>query len=143
MSEVEAVVEILGGKRALGAEPRRESDFIPLVREGVPFSAFQKASESLDLSLTDVERALGLSARSLLRRKHGRLNPVESERFLRLVRVVARAEHVLGARDAAIDWLRTPNPALGGEKPILLLDTEIGADTVNEVLGRIEYTVYS
>src|SRR6266542_3912766 len=94
MSEMEAVVEILGGKRALG-----------------------------------------VSARSLLRRKHGRLNPVESERFLRLVRIVARAEHVLGARDAALDWLRTPNPALGGEKPISLLDTEIGADAVNEVLG--------
>src|SRR6266567_4204712 len=72
MSEMEAVVEILGGKRALGAEPRRESDFIPLVREGVPFRAFQKASKSLDLSLADLERALGLSARSLLRRKHGR-----------------------------------------------------------------------
>ncbi len=99
MSEMEAVVEILGGKRALGAEPRRESDF-------------------------------------------GRLSPVESERFLRLVRIVARAEHVLGARDAALDWLRTPNPALGGEKPISLLDTGIGADAVNEVLGRIEYTVY-
>jgi putative toxin-antitoxin system antitoxin component (TIGR02293 family) len=94
------------------------------------------------LSLTDLERALGLSARSLLRRKHGRLNPVESERFLRLVRVVARAEHVLGARDAALDWLRTANPALGGKQPISLLDTEIGAEAVNEVLGRIEYTVY-
>ena len=142
MSEMDAVVEILGGKRTLGADPRRESDFIPIVREGVPFPAFQKASASLELSLTDLERALGLSARSLLRRKRGRLTPVESERFLRLVRVVARAEHVLGARDAALDWLRTPNPALGGEKPMSLLDTEIGAHAVNEVLGRIEYTVY-
>lgn len=142
MSEMAAVVAILGGKRALGAEPRRESDFIPLVREGVPFPAFRKASESLELSLSDLERALGLSARSLQRRKHGRLNPVESERFLRLVRVVARAEHVLGARDAALDWLRTPNPALGGEPPLSLLDTEIGAEAVNQVLGRIEYTVY-
>ncbi|HEY6909219.1 MAG TPA: MbcA/ParS/Xre antitoxin family protein [Myxococcales bacterium] len=65
-----------------------------------------------------------------------------TERFLRLVRMVARAEHVLGARDAALDWLRTPNPALEGEKPISLLDTEVGAESVNEVLGRLEHTVY-
>lgn len=142
MSEVEVVVRILGGKRALGAAPRRERDLIPIVREGVPFPAFRKASKALDLSLGDVERALGLSARSLLRRRHGRLTPVESERFLRLVRAVARAEHVLGARDAALDWLRTPNAALGGEPPISLLDTEIGAGAVHEVLGRIEHTVY-
>ncbi len=142
MSEMEAVVELLGGKRALGMEPRRERDLIPLVREGVPFRAFRAASDSLDLSLADLQGALGLSARSLLRRKQGRLNPVESERFLRLVRTVARAEHVLGARDAALDWLQTPNPSLGGEKPISLLDTEIGARSVGEVLGRIEFTVY-
>jgi putative toxin-antitoxin system antitoxin component (TIGR02293 family) len=142
MSEMESVVEILGGKRALGSEPQRESDFIPLVRRGVPFPAFRKASDALDLSLADLERALGLSARTLLRRKHGRLSPVESERFLRLVRVVARAQHVLGARDAALDWLRTPNAALEGAAPISLLDTEIGAATVLEVLGRIEHTVY-
>ncbi len=143
MTETERVIQILGGKKALGAQPRSETDLIDLVREGVPFPAFRKATSELHLSLRDVEKALRLSSRSLLRRKAGRLTEVESERVLRLVRVVARAEHVLGAREAALDWLTSSNRALGGERPLNLLDTELGAKRVLDVLGRIEYGVYS
>lgn len=143
MSEAERVVELLGGKKALGVKPHTEGDFIDLVRKGMPFAAFRKATSALDLSLRDVEKALGLSSRSLLRRKSGRLSAVESERILRLVRVVARAEHVLGDRAAALDWLSSSNRALGGDEPVSLLDTELGAKRVLDVLGRIEHGVYS
>lgn len=143
MSETERVIEMLGGRKTLGVRPHTETEFIELVRKGVPFRAFQKATSTLQLSLREVEKVLGLSARSLLRRKAGRLTAIESERVLRLVRVVARAEHVLGARDAALDWLTSPNRALAGEQPLRLLDTEFGAKRVLDVLGRIEYGVYS
>jgi putative toxin-antitoxin system antitoxin component (TIGR02293 family) len=109
----------------------------------MPFAAFRKATSALDLSLRDVEKALGLSSRSLLRRKTGRLSAIESERILRLVRVVARAEHVLGDREAALDWLSSSNRALGGDEPVSLLDTELGAKRVLDVLGRIEHGVYN
>ena len=62
---------------------------------------------------------------------------------MRLVRVAARAEHVLGDRPTALDWLSSPNRALGGEKPIGLLDTDLGADQVLQALGRIEFGVYA
>lgn len=141
-SEVESVRALLGGKKTLGTAPRSPDDFIALVRRGLPFPAFRRASAALALSLRDIEGALGLSARSLHRRKAGRLNAVESERFIRLVRVAARAEHVLGERAAALDWLSSPNRALAGEKPIALLDTDLGAERVLQVLGRLEFGVY-
>lgn len=40
-------------------------------------------------------------------------------------------------------WLAMPNKALGGKKPLDLLDTELGAKQVEQILGRIESGVYS
>jgi putative toxin-antitoxin system antitoxin component (TIGR02293 family) len=115
---------------------------VALVRKGLPFLSFRKATSELNMSLRDVERVLGLSARSIQRRRAGRLTPLESERILRLIRVAARAESVLGDAPAALDWLASPNRALDGEPPMNLLDTDLGAKQVFDVLGRIEHGVY-
>ena len=77
------------------------------------------------------------------RKVSGRLLPEESERVYRLAKVVALAESVLGAREKARHWLNTPNRALGNVTPLSLLETEAGADEVTNVLGRIEFGVYS
>lgn len=60
----------------------------------------------------------------------------------RCVRVVARASHVLGEENGK-RWLRTSNRALGGRCPVDLLDTDPGSRQVEELLGRIEFGVYS
>lgn len=36
-----------------------------------------------------------------------------------------------------------PNRALGGERPLALLDSDVGSLAVERVLGRIEHGVYS
>ncbi len=144
ISEIESVAALLGGRKALGADLTSEADFIALVRQGMPLPAFEAVRSKLQLTLGQIEQTLGISPRSLLRRKKGRrLSKTESELLLRLARVVARAEHVLGARDAALEWLATPNRALRGDKPFNLLDTELGAKRVLDLLGRIEFGVYT
>ena len=78
------------------------------------------------------------------RRKHtGHLSPDESERLYRLAKILAFAESVLGDKAKARHWLNSPNRALGNVTPLSLLETEAGADEVANVLGRIEYGVYS
>lgn len=42
-----------------------------------------------------------------------------------------------------MDWLKEPNPALGGAVPYDLLSTDEGFQQVNDILTRIEYGVYS
>lgn len=143
MSETELVLAILGGRKTLGSLLQSERDFTEVARRGIPFPAFEKVTASLHLSLGQIEAALGLSKRTLQRRRAGRLTATESERVLRLARTAARAEKVLGEREAALDWLNTPNRALGGERPLELLDTEFGAKRVHDTLGRIEYGVYT
>jgi putative toxin-antitoxin system antitoxin component (TIGR02293 family) len=96
--------------------------------------------DSAGLSLKEVAGSLDLSARSLQRRrKQGRLARYESDRVYRLARLLALAKHYLGDADAAGHWLKCPNRALGGAKPIDLVDTEPGARAIENLLGRIAY----
>ena len=56
---------------------------------------------------------------------------------------MARAERVLGDRENALSWLDEGIPALGGATPLSRLSTETGYREVMDVLGRIEYGVYT
>lgn len=59
-----------------------------------------------------------------------------------LVTVVARAIEVFGTRDKAVDWLRTPLPALSHRTPISIMNTSAGVEQIEDVLGRIEHGVW-
>jgi len=89
-------------------------------------------------------RILRIPARTLARRKNTELplSAAESERFLRFIRILARAEEVLGERAAALTWMRTPNNSLGSVSPEEILDTDIGATAVLDALGRLQHGVY-
>lgn len=86
-----------------------------------------------------------IPARTLSRRKaSGRLSPDESERLLRISRIVDQAVALFeGDHDAAMQWLQTPQPALNREKPLDFARTEIGAREVEDLIGRLEYGVFS
>ena len=92
-----------------------------------------------------LSRKLGIPQRTLTRRLSEALllTPAESDRTARMARVYANAVEMIGDDEKAIAWLNTPNRALAGEKPLDRLDTDVGARTVEDVLGPIAYGVYS
>jgi putative toxin-antitoxin system antitoxin component (TIGR02293 family) len=57
----------------------------------------------------------------------------------RLARITGLAKYYLGEDHAANRWLKRPNAALAGKIPLELMDTEPGARSVENVLGRIAY----
>lgn len=61
----------------------------------------------------------------------------------RLARILAHARRTFGSDEAVSAWLKAPNRALGGATPLDLLETELGADEVETVLGRLDYGVIS
>lgn len=114
------------------------------VRKGLPFSSFEAVSKHLDISPQHITTVLGIPPRTIARRKAARyLTPQESDRLYRLARAVAQTIEVLGTIEKARVWLKTPNRALGGEVPLDLLDTDIGARQVDEVLLRLSYGIFS
>jgi putative toxin-antitoxin system antitoxin component (TIGR02293 family) len=92
-----------------------------------------------------LSRKLGIPQRTLTRRlsEGSLLTSAESDRTVRMARLYAHAVEMLGDQEKATEWLRTPNRALGGERPLDQLDTDTGARMVEDVLGRIAYGVYS
>ena len=141
---LDAVEHVLGGKSVLGVKPRSALDWIEMVREGIPAAAVEPILDAVGLSQSELARALGIPERTLARRKReGLLNSEESSKLLRLARVISRAQQVFDKPPAAVDWLKAPNAALRGHAPLNLLDTDIGAESVLDTLGRIEHGVFA
>jgi putative toxin-antitoxin system antitoxin component (TIGR02293 family) len=69
-------------------------------------------------------------------RRGQRLTAEESDRLARAVWLAAYAEEAVGNVEKAARWLRTPNRALVGKRP---LDSDVGTRMVEQVLGRVEY----
>ncbi|HSF48448.1 MAG TPA: antitoxin Xre/MbcA/ParS toxin-binding domain-containing protein, partial [Burkholderiales bacterium] len=101
-------------------------------------------ARAAELTQTELSQALMISERTLVRRKkEGALSSQESAKLLRVARVLDRAIEVFENRGAALDWLKSANPALGGATPLSLLDTDLGAEAVFDTLGRIEHGVFA
>ena len=143
--ETEAIARVLGGRRVLGRTINKPDDLAELVRKGLPAISITALAEKLDLGNMVLSLKLGIPQRTLTRRlsQGARLTAAESDRTVRLARVYASAVEMIGDEENAVAWLRTPNRALGGERPLDQLDTDIGAREVEDILGRIAYGVYS
>jgi putative toxin-antitoxin system antitoxin component (TIGR02293 family) len=73
----------------------------------------------------------------------GTLKPELSDRLVRIANIFTIAREVLESEERAARWLREPNRAMRGDIPLRMLDTEIGAREVEQVLCRLEHGVYS
>ncbi|MGH6916295.1 MAG: antitoxin Xre/MbcA/ParS toxin-binding domain-containing protein [Geminicoccaceae bacterium] len=61
----------------------------------------------------------------------------------RLQRVRLYAVEVFEDEEDAKEWLHRPNPALDGQRPIVMAETEEGEKLVRMALGRIDHGVYT
>jgi putative toxin-antitoxin system antitoxin component (TIGR02293 family) len=119
-------------------------EWVSAIRRGIPSSAVDALTAFLLVSQTEFSDALDIPVRTLVRRKgEGLLNSEESAKLVRVARVIQRAEEVFDNPVSARDWLKSANTSLGGETPMSLLDTEIGAEAVIDTLGRIEHGVFA
>ncbi|HEY7390986.1 MAG TPA: antitoxin Xre/MbcA/ParS toxin-binding domain-containing protein [Bryobacteraceae bacterium] len=143
--ELQAIADVLGGRKILGKTVREPEDLARLVRKGLPAISVTALAEKLHLGNRVIGQKLGIPQRTLTRRLSdaSRLTPAESDRTVRMARVYANAVEMIGDREKATAWLETPNRALGGDRPLDLLDTDVGTRMVEDVLGRIAYGVYS
>jgi putative toxin-antitoxin system antitoxin component (TIGR02293 family) len=139
-----SIETLLGGRGVLAERPRTALDWVSVIRQGIPATAVDALTRALRVSQTELAAALGIPERTLARRKKdGTLNSEETAKLVRLARVVGRAEEVFEDLNCAIDWLKFPNAALGGATPLSLLDTDVGAESVLDTLGRIEHGVFA
>src|SRR5579859_3982632 len=111
VNELQAVVDELGGAPALGWPLKTDADLQTAIRKGFPQSVVAEVMHASGLSLKELAATLDLSARSLQRRREGRLARYESDRLYRLARIIALAKYYLGDGGKATRWLKRPNRA--------------------------------
>jgi putative toxin-antitoxin system antitoxin component (TIGR02293 family) len=70
------------------------------------------------------------------------LSHQETERAVRVRRVLAQAEQVFGSHDKALLWLRTPGDRLNNRTPLSMLPTEAGGRLVESMLWQIDDGIY-
>lgn len=112
-----------------------------LVR-GVPAAWAETLIKSKLLSREDVARVIPI--RTLNRRVAERqpLTLREGDALARLVRIVRHARDAFDDPAVADAWLRSANPALGGDMPIVMASSDAGARQAEDVLARFEAGVF-
>lgn len=142
---IQTLPEVLGGVAVLGRAVASSRALAELVREGLPAESLSQLARRLDLRQAEISAKIGIPQRTLTRRlaRHARLTAAESDRTVRLAQVYANAVDSLGSEEKAAQWLKTPNRALRGNRPLDQLDTDPGVREVEDVLGRIAFGVYS
>ena len=111
------------------------------IRQGVSVELVDGVLADGRLTAAELDR-LALPRKTLAhRRTLGRLTPEQSDRLVRILRVIEQAEQTFADVAKARIWLRRPTTALGDHAPLDLLDTDIGAREVEILLGRIEHGI--
>jgi putative toxin-antitoxin system antitoxin component (TIGR02293 family) len=135
------VFDVVGGPAVVGQSAATGIDLVKLVRHGLPVGTVEYVLDSGRLTLAELDHIV-LPRKTLAnRRKLGTLTPEQSDRLVRVARVLAAAEETFGSREKAGAWLRRPTQVLAGEAPLHLLDTDEGARAVETLLGRIGHGI--
>ena len=151
ISEVESTtkhykkfIEILG-KKYLKATVESPYDFILIANRGVNANVIKNFRIYFDLPRDSAAQMLNISSPTLYRwmRTNKNLDRNFSVKLFEITDLFLFGSEVFGSKAAFFKWLNLPNTALGGMEPQELVEIPGGVSKIKDVLGRIEYGVYS
>lgn len=114
---------------------------IDVIRSGVTARVVDDMVEYFAVSKSDIFKVLRTpeSTAHKLIKDNRPLDAGASERVVRVADITRLAEETFGGREAAAQWLKTPNLALETATPLSMLDTEPGATEVRRILSSINH----
>jgi putative toxin-antitoxin system antitoxin component (TIGR02293 family) len=120
-------------------------ELISQIERGFSFKSLRKLESYSGMPISMIASIIGIPERTLARRKTaGKLTSEESERLLRVSAVFEKAVELFeGDVTVAVKWLTTSQKALGHKPPLSYARTELGAREVENLIGRLEYGVFS
>lgn len=138
---VEKVFQQLGGRAGIGTLVKSEGQMETVLRTGIPVTALNSLRDKWGFTIAELSEVLDIGKSTLMRKQEqrGSLSSADSDRLYRLASILSMAEEYIGDIQKARHWIRQPNLVLGGATPFKAIETEIGAQRVIQVLGRIAY----
>lgn len=118
-------------------------ELIDATRKGVDYKTFDELSFAYPLNSTTWSRILNMSQRTIQRykREKKKFDPIHTEKLLLIMLLFKKGSEVFGNRKNFLSWLNAKNIAIGGVKPIELLDNSFGINIVKDELTKIEHGV--
>lgn len=118
---------------------------VRLLRRGFSYKTLIALSAASGIPEGELAAIIEIPERTLARRRiAGKLRQDESERLLRLANVMHKAVQLFeGDVRTAVAWLRTPQKALSYNAPLSYARFEVGAQAVQDLIGRLEHGVFS
>lgn len=141
------IIEVLGGKAAWRHRPKTQLEAHEAIEKGIRWAVvYSTCTRYPQLERNLIFHTIGVSLRTVQRKEkepNSTLTVDQGARLWKLGEVLAKAQEILGSREEAINWLKSPAVGLDQRTPIGLLTTTAGAEMVETLLQRMEYGVYS
>ncbi len=131
----------------IGDQTKRLSavELVEAVNIGLPAKMYVVVQKETGLSQTEIADILGVSTRYLQDKKQSDLlNTTASERLVKLREIWDFGLDVFNGNEGNFkEWLNEPLAPLNGKSPMYIMTNFIGMEQVKQLLGRIQYGVYS
>lgn len=142
---IKQIVTALGGEQLIRRSIRHELDLLEVVREGLPMASVAHLQKNIGFTNKIMSHILAISESTYQRRIRSgtKLSQDETEKAISLSEVFETGKELFKKPGDFQYWLEHENYALGGEKPMKLLDSAFGRAQILEILGRMKYGIYS
>ena len=133
----------------IGAKEKPENQMTPLekmekLRLGLSKQDLVKLKSRTELDYDKLSKALSVTRATLINKKgEQKFSSALSERMIGLADIYSCGYAVFEDEAKFNQWMFRPNQALGGKSPYDVIDNQFGREEVKNIIGRIEYGVYS
>lgn len=147
--------DLMSGSAPLGSLSRATTiERVEIVKAGLPAAFLVFIAHRMSIPKEQLYATIGVSRATVDRKVRAKklLSQDESERALGLARLVAQVETIVKESgraegfDAArwlAEWLKKPQPSLGGKCPAELMDTADGRGLVADLVARSQTGAYA
>jgi len=119
------------------------TDLIDIIRKGIETQQLARIQSFTSLSDSELASLLPISQRQLARYAPTHiLNKDITAHLVQLIELFQKGHKLFGSEKFEL-WIRTRNKVMNDNTPLSLMDTSIGIELIEDIIGRIEYGVYS
>jgi len=117
---------------------------INMVKQGISKKALELFKQKTGLDYDQLAAIFSVARATLINKKgNAKFNQTLSEKILGLADIYSYGYEVFEDQNRFNEWIFRPNKSLGGQSPYDLLDNQYGREEVKNIIGRIDFGVYS
>ena len=118
--------------------------YMQVSQYGLTKQNFERLKAFTGLDTETLASILSITSRTIQRKKiTDTFKPDISEKMLEIADIYSFGVSVFEKKDKFQKWVNTENLSLGNKKPIEFLSSSYGRKYIKQLLGRIEYGVFS